>query len=262
MNSPYEAPSADLQGGGILRPCKGCGAEIHITAATCPHCGASQRSSRYKSKLAAALFALFLGGFGIHRFYLGQWWGIFYLLLFWTMIPGFVALVEFIVFLARNQEGWDAEYNDGIPQGPNEKGSGAVIALLIVFGAFFFIAIIGILAAIAIPAYAEYTHRAKVAGAVAQTLPAKQAILEFFDEHQVLPKSNVMAGLDEPLLIDGNHEIKIVPNGFELIFSSSSADIDSKTIVFVPFNMADGSVTWDCTTGTLDNRYRLADCRQ
>lgn len=57
--------------------CRGCNKEIHRTAPTCPHCGASQRLGRYKSKVAAGVLGIFLGGLGVHRFYLGQWWGFF-----------------------------------------------------------------------------------------------------------------------------------------------------------------------------------------
>src|SRR5688572_2036259 len=96
-------------------PCRGCQKLIHKTGVAFPHCGAAQRTKRYKSKLAAGLLAVFIGGFGVHRFYLGQWWGIFYLLLFWTWVPGIVALIEGIVILCSNEDKWDNKYNEGIP---------------------------------------------------------------------------------------------------------------------------------------------------
>src|SRR5690348_8728048 len=95
--------------------CRGCGAEIHRTAASCPKCGASQRTTRYKSKVVAGVLGLLFGGLGVHRFYLGQWWGIFYLLFFWTWIPALIALVEAIVFFCTSDESWDAKYNQGMP---------------------------------------------------------------------------------------------------------------------------------------------------
>ena len=94
--------------------CRGCGNEIHESAETCPSCGAPQQISvtrTGKSKVLAALLALFLGSFGVHRFYLGQWWGLFYLLLCWTGIPTLVSFVETIVFLLSNQQKWDNKYN-------------------------------------------------------------------------------------------------------------------------------------------------------
>lgn len=48
-----------------------------------------------KNKIAAGLFGIFLGGLGIHKFYLGQiGWGIVYILFCWTYIPGIVGLIE------------------------------------------------------------------------------------------------------------------------------------------------------------------------
>jgi ribosomal protein L37E len=59
---------------GSMVYCRGCGKEIHETAKSCPHCGATNASSGSgeKSRIAAALLAFFLGGFGAHKFYLGK----------------------------------------------------------------------------------------------------------------------------------------------------------------------------------------------
>jgi TM2 domain-containing membrane protein YozV len=91
--------------------CRGCGKEIHETAPTCPHCGAPQRLGYPgKNKAVAGVLAILLGGLGIHRFYLGQWWGIFYLLFCWTLIPSLVAFIEGIVFLVTDDATWNAKY--------------------------------------------------------------------------------------------------------------------------------------------------------
>ncbi|MDI6770837.1 MAG: NINE protein [Anaerolineales bacterium] len=91
--------------------CRGCGKEIHESARACPHCGVTQRGgAQGKSKVVAGVLALFLGGFGIHRFYLEQWWGLFYLLFFWTFIPTIIALVEAIVFFCTNDDAWNQKY--------------------------------------------------------------------------------------------------------------------------------------------------------
>ena len=65
-----------------------------------------------RSKLAAGLLGILLGGLGVHKFYLGKWgWGIGYILLAWTCIPAFVGLVEGILYLVMPQEKFDAKYN-------------------------------------------------------------------------------------------------------------------------------------------------------
>lgn len=64
-----------------------------------------------KSRIAAALFAFFLGGFGIHKFYLGQTGlGILYLLFCWTFIPAMVAFVEFVLLLVMSDEKFNEKY--------------------------------------------------------------------------------------------------------------------------------------------------------
>lgn len=64
-----------------------------------------------KSRIIAALLAFFLGGFGIHKFYLGQiGWGIVYLLFCWTFIPSIVAFIEFIIYLCTSDEDFARKY--------------------------------------------------------------------------------------------------------------------------------------------------------
>lgn len=99
---------------GVMVFCRGCGKEIHETAITCPHCGAPQYiPGGGKNKLAAALLAIFVGWAGIHRFYLGQWWGVFYFLFCWTFIPMVVSFIEGIVFLLTPDAVWEAKYGAG-----------------------------------------------------------------------------------------------------------------------------------------------------
>jgi len=52
-----------------------------------------------KSPQTAILLALFLGGIGMHRFYLNDLWGVVYLVFFWTFIPLVVSLIEAIFVL-------------------------------------------------------------------------------------------------------------------------------------------------------------------
>jgi TM2 domain-containing membrane protein YozV len=68
-----------------------------------------------KSKIVAALLAFFLGGFGIHKFYLGEGVaGVIYLLFCWTLIPGIIAFFEFIGLLLTSDQVFDAKYNGGV----------------------------------------------------------------------------------------------------------------------------------------------------
>lgn len=68
-----------------------------------------------KSRTTAAILAIFLGGLGVHRFYLGQTGlGIIYLLFFWTFIPAVVAIIDFLIWLTMTDEKFNEKYNQGI----------------------------------------------------------------------------------------------------------------------------------------------------
>ncbi len=66
-----------------------------------------------KTKMAASLLAIFLGSFGIHKFYLGDTGkGILYLVFFWTAIPGIVGFIEGIIWLTQSNETWLARFGN------------------------------------------------------------------------------------------------------------------------------------------------------
>ena len=100
--------------------CSDCGSIIKAKAEICPKCGVRQTSPfanvaavapNGKSKLAAALFAFFLGAFGFHKFYLGRvGTGIIYLLLCWTFIPAALGVIEGILFLVMSNEDFVRKY--------------------------------------------------------------------------------------------------------------------------------------------------------
>ena len=64
-----------------------------------------------KNRIVAIFLAFFLGGLGIHKFYLGRiGWGIVYLIFFWTFIPTIVAFVEFIIYICMSDEEFAKKY--------------------------------------------------------------------------------------------------------------------------------------------------------
>ncbi len=89
-----------------LISCPECGAIVSDRAIACPLCGhpitqgfgltyARGEPASEKSKSTAALLAVFLGGVGAHKFYLGKRRaGVIYALFSWTMVPMFIGFVE------------------------------------------------------------------------------------------------------------------------------------------------------------------------
>jgi len=111
-----------------------------------------------KSQSVAALLAAFVGGLGIHRFYLSRpISGIFYILFCWTGIPGLIAFVETLVYAFMSPENWARKYNNGLVSAPVHI---AIRILVLIFPLVF---VVGMLAAIAIPAYQSYVNKARAA---------------------------------------------------------------------------------------------------
>ncbi len=68
-----------------------------------------------KNKTTAAILAFFLGGLGVHKFYLGKaGQGIFYLLFCWTGVPAVIALIEAIILLSMNESVFISKFG-GVP---------------------------------------------------------------------------------------------------------------------------------------------------
>lgn len=234
------------------RPCEKCGAQILKIAEICPKCGVRQRSP--VSKAALLLLTFFFGGIGAHKFYLGKYWqGALYLIFFWTAIPALIALVEFFIYIFTGSDRLNEKYS--------AHGSVVLIVVVVaVFGVF----IIGILAAIAIPAYSDFRNRAQVASLTILVTPWRMAIEEHYVEQRKLPGRVADLGKDAPPreADNSNGSISLGPNGaLTLTFSPAAGSLAGKTMVYRPDSGAGGGLSWDCTGGTLEPRYRPASCR-
>jgi len=135
------------------------------------------------------------------------------------------------------------------------------------------IAIIGILAAIAIPAYQDYTIRSKVSEGLNLAGSAKLAVAETFDsEGAFKTANNASYGLPKNTSIKGNYvsNISVLTNGVISITYKDNLggnpSADSKTLVLEPSTNV-GSIQWACddsgsaTAGTMPSKYRPSECR-
>ena len=218
----------------------------------CPQCGTKQLVGKPKSKVVAALLAIFLGFLGAHRFYLGQWLGILYI--FFGVIAWLVAIIEGVVFLLTPSESWNRKYGNVVTSG------GAVMGIVAVI---IFIFITGILAAIAIPAYNDYTHRAAVASAEAELEPTLQAVEDFARREGYLPNDNGEAGLPAKISTDHIKSAVISANGALLVVldGKPGSPVVEQTLLWVP-QMNSQAVSWDCSGGTLPAGLRTHNCRE
>ncbi|MBD3238409.1 MAG: NINE protein [Candidatus Moranbacteria bacterium] len=64
-----------------------------------------------KDRITAGVFAILLGGLGVHKFYMGEiGLGVLYLCFFWTGIPALVGLIEGIIYLTYSDEEFQKKY--------------------------------------------------------------------------------------------------------------------------------------------------------
>ena len=122
------------------------------------------------------------------------------------------------------------------------------------------IAILGILLAIAIPAYQDYTVRAKVSEGINLAASAKLGISEYVQSEGEWPENNAAAGLAAS--ITGNDVSSVlVSDGLITIEYASPPAIANSTLVLSPVTTA-GSTVWTCgSDGDVLERFLPSSCR-
>lgn len=128
------------------------------------------------------------------------------------------------------------------------------------------VAIIGILAAIAIPAYQDYTIRAQVSEGLNLSGGAKAAVTEFYQDRGSMPSDNATAGLADATEIQGKYVDQVaVTDGVIAVQYGNDAHaiIDAQHLELTPDTSNPGSVAWICATaGTeIENKHLPAACR-
>jgi type IV pilus assembly protein PilA len=149
------------------------------------------------------------------------------------------------------------------------------------------VAIVGILAAVAIPAYQDYTVRAQVSEGLSLASAAKAAVVESYGSNGAWPADNTAAGLGTSTNIKGKYvsSVAVAANVVTVTFGqSSNSAISTKTLIFTAGLSANNDVAWQCGSklmaaditatgtgvtafaatgagGTVDQKYRPAECR-
>ena len=140
------------------------------------------------------------------------------------------------------------------------KGGTSLWVLLPVF-----IFVLGILAAIAIPAYQDYTVRAQVIEGLNLSAGAKAAVTEFAYDRNALPRDNAEAGLSEPRDISGNYvESVAVREGLIVVtYGNAASDaIAGQRLTLRPY-VENGSIAdWDCFSDGIPAAQLPAACRR
>lgn len=118
------------------------------------------------------------------------------------------------------------------------------------FGMIMLVYIVGVLAAVAIPAYQDYTHKAMLSTAMHESSTARDTLTAFYVANQAVPDSLQSAGI--PARFADGTELALDPRTMVLTATTKK----QKQLVFVPSKTAEGDITWECTGGK-DTRPQL-----
>jgi len=126
------------------------------------------------------------------------------------------------------------------------------------------VAIIGILAMIAIPAYQTYLIRAQIAEGLNIVGPVKQALAEYHKDTGNYPANNAQAALLIPTSYAGSYVTSMSVNGATISIlygNKANAEIDGLTVSVIAQENA-GSTSWVCESGGfIPTKYLPSACR-
>jgi type IV pilus assembly protein PilA len=124
------------------------------------------------------------------------------------------------------------------------------------------VAIVGILAAIALPAYQDYTIRSKVSEGLSLVSGAKTAVSETYASSGAWPTSNALAGLGAASTITGKYVASVTvgaAGAITVAFQNTGAF--AGTITMTPTDNG-GSTSWVCAVNAAaNNKYVPSECR-
>ena len=129
------------------------------------------------------------------------------------------------------------------------------------------VAIIGILAAVALPAYQDYTQRAQVAEGFTMVDGMKTSIAEFAQSNGAYPAAaDITNGIGGPVAGKFADAATTAATGVITVTMKAAgvagADVAGKTILFTPPTLAGltGAFTWTCTSTTMKQKFLPKTC--
>jgi type IV pilus assembly protein PilA len=122
------------------------------------------------------------------------------------------------------------------------------------------VAIIGILAAIALPAYTDFTTRSKVSEIIVAADKCKTSVVEYYQTmDSTLPADNAAAGCPDQ---NTQHVGSLAVAAGVITVASSITAAPGNFVLTPTANAADSTILdWDCTTSTINSKFLPANCR-
>ncbi|HHB91890.1 MAG TPA: NINE protein [Thioploca sp.] len=229
--------------------CSTCNAVIYQKAEFCHKCGIRHR--RPAKKLTLLLLTLFTGGFGIHRFYLGNYlWGTIYLLFFWTFIPVLISLIEYVIFLFKSSDKIEESY----------EAHESTVAIVMILPVLLFFGRITL--PIMIPAYWDYASKTKVVEAILLLENSKLIVEKHIQKTGTFPSTNELKAIG--IITSGTYvsdiESNVQQNYLQATMNNNASVVTGKTIRITYENPND----WKCGPGFpngINSDYLPYNCR-
>lgn len=124
------------------------------------------------------------------------------------------------------------------------------------------VAIIGVLAAIAMAAYQNYTRRTYVAEGLGLATTAKNSVEEYWSSYGTLPDSNASAGLVASSSIAGTAVTSVEVQNSGVIVVTFNDKVQSGAAFRLVPSVNSGEVSWLCNKGSVDSAYMPSSCRE
>lgn len=120
------------------------------------------------------------------------------------------------------------------------------------------VAIVGILAAVALPAYQDYTIKAQISEGLILLEGAKTAVADYYTDNGALPTASQLV-----LPIQTGKYVSGLAQSSGIITATfggaGNAKITGKTLVLTPITAVIDNLNWNCS-GTVDPKYRPSSC--
>jgi Zn-dependent protease with chaperone function len=123
-----------------------------------------------------------------------------------------------------------------------------------------FVAIIGILAAIAIPAYQDYITRSKLMEVVNMGDIASGAVAEYYNQNKAIPKTIEQAGFN--MVSPAVRQVSVNPQTGVVSLTVGFSPYEGKSLSFVPSLDANKRIKWRCASEDIPAKVLPARCRQ
>lgn len=185
---------------------------------------------------------------------------ILYLLVFFGLAPMYANALYYKhcqqkIAQARASSG-DVQRQLGVLSG---KGGTSNIALIFVL-IFAFVAFIGILAAIAIPAYQTYVMKARVVEALKVGSQAADSVANYYDQHQEIPANLAQAGFTAALPATVQ-ELSLNEQNGVVVITLAPPPLNGKTLLIVPSLDSNKKIVWTCVSQNIEKIYLPQQCQ-